>query len=745
MRKRRGQATIVAMSLASGLLSQVQRMLAAGQWRAARPLLEQLASEPQPDPRVVRQLAELEILSGEAARALERLAALGTAHDDEAAFLAARAEKELGRPAAARDQLLALRARLATPSPMLEVHLAAAHEALGDDEAALEALRGAIRLKPDFTAAHKNLAAMLSARGRVDELRAALREAVAQAPRDTGLWLRRAHAESAAGNAQGVSEALAQAAALGPDADGWRQIGLLHGEYWRYDEADAAFARASALDPGLPAIETVWASIKQEMGDSRGALEALARSRRRSPADLRTAMGERLLLPQVYEDGDDARRWRERYAAGLDLLLQEAPRWLPAAGDIFLLNRTNFLLAYQGEDDLELQREHARFVAALAGHARPDWRAAKPIRFDGSRRLRVGFIANIFRECTAGRYFERWITGLDAQRFERVVYHTSPYVDELTRRIAAAADRFVPIREGTAQAAAQMQRDELDLIVYPEVGMSPMTHVLTTLRLAPVQVAGWGHPVTTGSDAIDHYITCGAMEPADAAGHYVETLIRLPGLGVDYPMPPPAPAATRRELGLPEGRRLYACAQSLFKIHPDMDDLFADILERDSEAVIALFQAGARRVTEAMAARLQRTLVRRGIPPRNQVKFLGRASTPQFRTILSLCDVVLDTVRWSGGNTSLDALAAGVPVVTLEGRFMRGRQTAAMLRMLGLDALVAATPEDYVRIAVEVARDPDRNAALRRAIAGRRAELFDRPEPVAALAEALLRAGAGRL
>jgi predicted O-linked N-acetylglucosamine transferase (SPINDLY family) len=125
------------------------------------------------------------------------------------------------------------------------------------------------------------------------------------------------------------------------------------------------------------------------------------------------------------------------------------------------------------------------------------------------------------------------------------------------------------------------------------------------------------------------------------------------------------------------------------------------------------------------------------------VKFLGRTSTSQFRRILAMSDVVLDTVRWSGGNTSLDALAAGAPVVTLEGRFMRGRQTAAMLQMLGLAELVAATPQDYVRIAVEVARDRERNIALRRAIAERRAQLFDRPEPVAALAEALLRVGAG--
>jgi protein O-GlcNAc transferase len=115
----------------------------------------------------------------------------------------------------------------------------------------------------------------------------------------------------------------------------------------------------------------------------------------------------------------------------------------------------------------------------------------------------------------------------------------------------------------------------------------------------------------------------------------------------------------------------------------------------------------------------------------------------QFRRVLATADVVVDTVRWSGGNTSIDAFAAGVPVVTLPGRFMRARQTAGMLEMMDLRELIASDPADYVRIAVDVARNRDRNAALRKAIAERREVLFDRPEPVAALSEALLKLGAG--
>ena len=104
----------------------------------------------------------------------------------------------------------------------------------------------------------------------------------------------------------------------------------------------------------------------------------------------------------------------------------------------------------------------------------------------------------------------------------------------------------------------------------------------------------------------------------------------------------------------------------------------------------------------------------------------------KFLRVNSACDVMLDTLHWSGGNTSLDALAAGLPVVTAPGRFMRGRQSAAMLAMLGVEELVVAR-EGFVARAVEVASDRGLRESLSRRIREARGALFDRTEPVAAL------------
>jgi predicted O-linked N-acetylglucosamine transferase (SPINDLY family) len=730
------------MAFPPDLLAQAHRLLISGRAGEARPLLEKLAAQPDCSLGVLRQLAELDILDGEGQRAMERLKLLPRA-DHEAEFLRARAQVVLGQHEGAKRVLLELRPRLATPSVVLELHLASVHERLGESDEAIGALRRAIALKPDTLAAYKNLAVLLAARGLHGEVRDVLRDAVGIAPADAGLRIRLALAQSTVGDSVAALESVARAAERNPTAEQWHQIGQIHAEYWRYEEADAALRQAAAIRPGVAAVASLHAAVKGELGDCQGALATLDEALARAPDDLNLVLAQNLMLPQVYASAQDATAWRARYATGLERLTQETGRWLEHADSVFEVNHNNFLLAYQGEDDRELQRGYSGFLAALAAKARPEWRAGRDITFDGSRRLRVGFVANIFRECTAGRYFERWVTGLDAKRFERFVYHTSPLADEFTARIAASSEHFIPSRLGTRETVARIFADRLDVIVYPEVGMAPLTYLLAALRLAPVQLAGWGHPVTTGSDAIDGFITCAAMEPADAARHYAEPLVLLPGLGVDYSMPAVEPPLPRSKLGLPEDRRLYICPQSLFKIHPEMDELFADVLEGDPGGLLLFFQSSARAVTDQLARRLQATLARRGIPPRGQVKFLPRMSGSFFRRMLGACDVMLDTARWSGGNTSLDALAAGVPVVTLPGRFMRGRQSAAMLGMLGLDELVAATPGDYVRIAVEVASDGARNARLRQAIAQRRGELFDRREPVEVFSEALLRMGAG--
>jgi CRISPR-associated protein Csy1 len=356
-------------------------------------------------------------------------------------------------------------------------------------------------------------------------------------------------------------------------------------------------------------------------------------------------------------------------------------------------------------------------------------------------RLRIGFASAFFHVGTVGRYFCNWVTELDRERFEVYVYHLFPGIDEVAAPIERRADSFRSYGGSRCRptvVAPDIRGDELDVLIYPELGMDVTSFALAGLRLAPRQYAAWGHPVTTGHPTIDGFFTCAAMEPDDCEAHYTEPLIKLPGIGTRYLRPKIPPPVERRELGLPgDPKKLLLCPQSLFKIHPDNDELFARVLADNPEALLILFAGRHPAITDQYMRRLTRACERHGLAIRERTRVLPSLPHAGFLAVNLACDAMLDTLHWSGGNTSLDALACGLPMVTLPGAYMRGRQSAGMLSLLGVTELIARDKDDYVRIAARLIREPAWRRALAERITAAQDRLFDASEAIDRLQEFL--------
>jgi CRISPR-associated protein Csy1 len=337
------------------------------------------------------------------------------------------------------------------------------------------------------------------------------------------------------------------------------------------------------------------------------------------------------------------------------------------------------------------------------------------------------------------------VTRLDRARFETFVYYTNHWMADETRQIASASDTFRHLAgRPLAAMARQVIDDRLDVLVFPELGMHPDTLAFAAMRLAPVQCAAWGHPTTTGSPEVDWFISSEAMEPAGAQAQYSEKLALLPGLGTHYAAPAVSHRPTREEFGLPADRTLYLVPQSLFKIHPDNDTLIAEVLSRDERGIAVLFESSQAAVTQAFKARLGQVLAQSGLDLGTRVRFLpGNLQHHVYLGLNALCDVMLDTLHWSGGNTSLDAIASGLPIVTLPGELMRGRQSQAMLRIMGIEELVASDRAGFVDKSVSLGRDAALRHAISQRIAQSRGALFGRDEPIRALEAFLHRAVRG--
>ena len=644
---------------------------------------------------------------------------------------------------------------------------------------AIADLRAALALEPRDPKAYNTLGILLADSGDADGAVGAFRQATALDPKYVRGWNNLANALRTQGRAAEALAAAQRAVALQPDyAQAWGTLGVVQRDLGQETEAEASLRRALALKPDYVPALTALAAIARadarlddavalytrigelspldglallqlggslaEIDEVDAARQAYVRARTANPRFLRAAFGEALTLPMVYTGAADAAAARATYAAGLERLRGEVGALVAGRsfGDVVDdLRWSNFLLAYQGEDDRELQQAYARVVGAAIDAVAPGERAPLPRRANRGGRLRIGFASSFFSVGTVGMYFRSWVEGLDPERFEVHLYHLRRGTNELADDLARHTAHFRSFAGPAAlpsRVAPAIRADALDVLVYPELGMDATTFALAALRLAPVQCAAWGHPVTSGHPTIDAWFSCAAMEPDGAQAHYAEPLVTLPGIGTCYARPKRPPPASRAELGLPDGVPLFVCPQSLFKIHPDNDALLARALAASPGARLVLFEGRHPRLTAKFRARFAAALAEVGLDFGRQVIVLPACAHPRYLQVNATCDAMLDTLRWSGGNTSLDALACGLPIVTQRGTFMRGRQSAAMLGLMGLDELIAADADAYVALAARLAGDTDWRTDLGRRIVAAQPAVFDDAGPLAALERALV-------
>ena len=527
---------------------------------------------------------------------------------------------------------------------------------------------------------------------------------------------------------------------LKPDfPQAWNNLGLALEDQGHLEEAVGALQRAIVLDPKYANALRNLGRVALRMGDADLARNGLRRLAELQPDNWPAQVAAALALPAVPASVDAAATARRTFADGLDHLTEMMGR--PAA-DLdkcrrTLEQQTNFFLAYQGEDDRDLQVRYGRLVRQLVeGTCAERSRDGEPIT---GRPIRVGFASAFFRDCTVGHYFRSWVTELDPQRFQVWLYLLGNKEDDLTRSLAAAAYRTVRIDDHLtlSEAAGLIGGTAPDVLIYPELGMHGRTYLLAALRLAPVQCVAWGHPVTSGLPTIDYFLSCESMEPPNAQRFYAEKLLCLPGIGTRYSPLTADQTLTRADFGLPEGARLYLVPHPPYKFHPEEDARIAEILARDPEGLLVFCTGVEPIMSRQLFRRLAPSMADRGVAM-ERLLLLPHLSRTQYLALNRLCDLLLDTSRWSGGNTSLDALSVGLPVVTRPGVLMRSRQTAAMLEMLGVPELIAGDDDRYVTLALTVAGRSELREQVCRKIANARGRLFDRREPIEALSGAIV-------
>lgn len=484
---------------------------------------------------------------------------------------------------------------------------------------------------------------------------------------------------------------------------------------------DAARRRAEAMGDAYSAVD--WALECLAGYRYREGQEALAEARRRDPRFLapRWMAFQYPLDPSPAGEAEQAtfaRRWREELSwfESQDFHRPDmAPQVWPCIG-----SATPFHLHYL-EDAIPEMGRYGGLVARMMSALDPGM-APRPMR---SGRRRIAVVSAHLREHTVARLFLPLFEGLDRERFELHFLDLEPGAPEWQARLAAAGTRHGGPRPVIAwrQLLGVL---EPDVIVYPEIGMEPVHQGLAALRLAPVQACLWGHPVTCGLPTIDHALVPDALEPAGADAHYHERLVRLPGLGHGLASPSeqasgaPIEGFRRDEAGAIE----ILCAQSVFKLLPAQDVVFARILRALPQARLHLTPLVPEATVADLRARLRPVFEREGVDLDARVVMHARMPLERFQALATACDFGLDTLGWSGGMSALDLLPQGLPIVAIEGPTMRSRQTAALLKWLDTPEPIARDADDMVNVAHRLGSDAALRTRLRAQLRERASRLY---------------------
>ena len=604
---------------------------------------------------------------------------------------------EAGRPAEAAARLRAALA-LAPGHPRAAIALGTALQMDGKAEDAVACLRDAIRAVPDFAPAHGTLGLALARLGRLDEAVECQRTALRLQP-----GYAEAHSNLAAvltdlGRWDQAMAAVAEALRLRPDlAEAHMTKGNLLKILERSDEAVACLQEAVRLKPASAGSRTVLASallgqwrLDEAVAEYRAALAC--------KPDFTTALvGLAFALQVLGRPGEAADCYRR--IAAVD------PENLAVLGStVYRSDITN----------AEIEEANRRFGRALARPplTAPPLPSPRPEAAD--RRLRIGYLSSDLRNHPVAGNLWPAVRHHDHSRVSLHFYAHLPHPDADTRHFQAVADGWRDIHTLSDREAAELIRaDEIDILVCLAGRFDSNRPGICAWRAAPIQISM--HDVgTSGLAEMDYILGDGRLLARPSGEYFAERRLRLPSFYIaDFPTAlPPLPAEPR------QGPVVFGSFSNPAKIGPDLVRLWGAILAAVPRSRLALKYQGAYG-SAALRNRLQDQLVAGGARA-DQVEFVAdKDAYTAFLARYNQVDIALDTMPFSGSTTSFQALAMGVPVVTLAGERMVSRWTASMLRTLGLPQLIAARPEEYVAIAVNTAADVEMWRGRRREIRDR--------------------------
>ena len=572
--------------------------------------------------------------------------------------------------------------------------------ALGRNTEAVEYCRQSIALNPEYALAHNNLGNLLKKIGDFFESEKSYRRALDLNPNYALVHMNLGSVLQEIGELSEAENHCRKALEIDSNSpESHSALGQFLFNLGRLDEAEDCYLRAIAINPGFADAYRNLGTIAHLCGHLTEAENYYRQAINLKPdlthahANLGAALAELERLPES----------ESSYLKALEIKPDDQ-----ASRDSFL-----FEFAYSGY----YSPDHFRALSRDWEHAmltEQERAAARTRRFDLAPRinrpLRIGVLSADFGLHAVAYFLLSWMRNLNPSRVELRLYPTKIRHDDKAECFRALNAPWIPMHGlPVDEAAARIRADKVDILVDTNGHTAGNRLGIIAHRAAPVQCHYIGYFATTGLSEMDYFLADETLIPPSLDDQFTEEVWRLPHAWMVYEPLDEAPEPNWRADA--EQTLWVGSFNNLTKVREECLVLWAQVLRALPQARLLLKDA--RSKDSSTQQRILSVLEREGINP-YRVHFTDRVSSWQEHMgQYERLDIALDPIPMTGGSTAFDALWMGVPLVTLAGDRLIGRQGAAALMGLGRPEWIACNAEDYVRIVVDLAQDVEGRRTIR--------------------------------
>jgi len=422
-------------------------------------------------------------------------------------------------------------------------------------------------------------------------------------------------------------------------------------------------------------------------------------------------------FPRIYKNEKEIEKYFISFGKNIQSLYKNYKFYINNQNILkeLVYNYTNFLLPYTGKNIIDSQIIYSKYFEIINKNYFKQIDDLKiPKKFN--KTLKIGFFSNYFRDHTINKEFKSFITNINKKKFDVYTFTCSEIFDEYTSQIKKNSNFYYT--KDIVDLIKTIQCKNLDFLFFYEIGMSPESRMLSSFRLARIQGVFWGHPVSSGNSKIDYFISSELMETSNSNKYYTEKILKLPNIGIKI---------SNKHKGYDKidyTEKSFLVNQSLFKVLPNQDKIFAKIASRLSDYKINFIKSPNLIENRKFKKRLLKEFKKYEVSA-NNFNLLERSDEDGFLQYIKKTKIILDTFDWSGGLTSLQSISFNKPIVTLPSSMMRGRHSLAMLKIMDLDCLIAKNEDEYINIALKLANDEDYYEKICEKINKNKIKIFD--------------------